>query len=206
MEQPCWRPLRTMALDLAGPLALPLQALVQVPLDAVQGEGLDTARLSPDPQALGGVMFEIVPQPFANALVVVSRRAASVDPHGAAVLNRLHIGQYLLGERLGRVLTLLIVWVDRDCLGAVGWVRHLDRLAVYDPNVPDLVMSMAGKVRLSASLRSRMISELPVPLNSCRPPSVAPRRSRPPGRATDRAGGRPRHPDDGDAGAPGRAR
>src|SRR5215475_8710707 len=32
--------------------------------------------------------------------------------------------------------------------------------------VPDLVMSMAGKVRLSATLRSRMISELPVPLNS----------------------------------------
>src|SRR6185369_12143262 len=32
--------------------------------------------------------------------------------------------------------------------------------------VPDLVMSMAGKVRLSESLRSRMISELPVPLNS----------------------------------------
>src|SRR6185437_10913458 len=32
--------------------------------------------------------------------------------------------------------------------------------------VPDLVMSIAGKVRLSDSLRSRMISELPVPLNS----------------------------------------
>jgi hypothetical protein len=32
--------------------------------------------------------------------------------------------------------------------------------------VPDLLMSMAGKVRLSASLRSSMISELPVPLNS----------------------------------------
>ncbi len=32
--------------------------------------------------------------------------------------------------------------------------------------VPDRVMSIAGKVRLSATLRSRMISELPVPLNS----------------------------------------
>ncbi len=32
--------------------------------------------------------------------------------------------------------------------------------------VPDLVMSIDGQVRLSASLRSRMISELPVPLNS----------------------------------------
>ena len=32
--------------------------------------------------------------------------------------------------------------------------------------VPDLVMSMDGHVRLSVSLRSRMISELPVPLNS----------------------------------------
>ena len=32
--------------------------------------------------------------------------------------------------------------------------------------VPDRVMSMVGKVRLSVSLRSRMISELPVPLNS----------------------------------------
>ena len=29
--------------------------------------------------------------------------------------------------------------------------------------VPDLVMSSAGKMRLSATLRSRMISELPVP-------------------------------------------
>ena len=32
--------------------------------------------------------------------------------------------------------------------------------------VPDRVMSMLGQVRLSDSLRSRMISELPVPLNS----------------------------------------
>src|SRR5215468_9855316 len=32
--------------------------------------------------------------------------------------------------------------------------------------VPDFVMSIEGKVRLSESLRSRMISELPVPLNS----------------------------------------
>src|SRR3974377_655209 len=32
--------------------------------------------------------------------------------------------------------------------------------------VPERVMSMAGKVRLSATLRSRMSSELPVPLNS----------------------------------------
>src|ERR1700730_15328721 len=32
--------------------------------------------------------------------------------------------------------------------------------------VPDLVMSIAGNVRLSDNLRSRMISELPVPLNS----------------------------------------
>src|SRR5271165_7251968 len=32
--------------------------------------------------------------------------------------------------------------------------------------VPERVMSIAGKVRLSATLRSRMISELPVPLNS----------------------------------------
>ena len=32
--------------------------------------------------------------------------------------------------------------------------------------VPDRVMSIAGKTRLSATLRSRMISELPVPLNS----------------------------------------
>ena len=32
--------------------------------------------------------------------------------------------------------------------------------------VPDLVMSMVGQVRRSDSLRSRMISELPVPLNS----------------------------------------
>ena len=31
--------------------------------------------------------------------------------------------------------------------------------------VPERVMSMAGKVRLSATLRSRMSSELPVPLN-----------------------------------------
>src|SRR5215213_5592782 len=32
--------------------------------------------------------------------------------------------------------------------------------------VPERVMSIAGKVRLSATLRSRMSSELPVPLNS----------------------------------------
>src|SRR5947209_5478410 len=32
--------------------------------------------------------------------------------------------------------------------------------------VPDLLMSMAGKTRLSTSLRSRWISQLPVPLNS----------------------------------------
>src|SRR5579863_7609247 len=32
--------------------------------------------------------------------------------------------------------------------------------------VPDLLMSIAGKTRLSTSLRSRWISELPVPLNS----------------------------------------
>ena len=32
--------------------------------------------------------------------------------------------------------------------------------------VPERWMSMAGNVRLSTSLRSRMISELPVPLNS----------------------------------------
>ncbi len=32
--------------------------------------------------------------------------------------------------------------------------------------VPERVMSMAGKVRLSATLRSRISSELPVPLNS----------------------------------------
>ena len=32
--------------------------------------------------------------------------------------------------------------------------------------VPDLPMSMAGQTRLSASLRSSTISELPVPLNS----------------------------------------
>jgi hypothetical protein len=32
--------------------------------------------------------------------------------------------------------------------------------------VPDFVMSIAGNVRLSESFRSRMISLLPVPLNS----------------------------------------
>ena len=59
----------------------------------------------------------------------------------------------------------------------IGWSTFLKsqmRCRSLDPRssssflVPDLLMSIAGKILFSASFLSRYISQLPVPLNSSR--------------------------------------
>ncbi len=79
--------------------------------------------------------------------------------------------EILVGLRIAHLVEQELHRVDRAHLHEdAAQHPHLGELGLVDQQlflaVPDLPTSIAGKMRLSATLRSSTISELPVPLNS----------------------------------------